>query len=76
MAFMRDGLIYRERILSLFVAGFVHKSGGGRLSKDGSGSGDNTDETDEGSEGGTRRQDEGTSTVTGRSGSGCSISSA
>ena len=37
----------------------------GRLSEDGSGSGNNTDETDEGGEGGTRRQDEGTSTVTG-----------
>jgi hypothetical protein len=62
MTFMRicDGLIYRWRILSLFVAGFVS----GRLSKDGSGSGDNTDETDEGGKCGTRRQDEGTSTVT------------
>jgi hypothetical protein len=35
------------------------------LSEDGSGSGDNTDETDEGGECGTRGQGEGTSTVTG-----------
>ena len=35
------------------------------LSEDGSGSGDNTDETDEGGECGTRRQDEGTGTITG-----------
>lgn len=54
----------------------IVRMGDGRLSEDGSGSGDNTDETDEGGEGGTRRQDEGTSTVTRGSGSGCSISSA
>jgi hypothetical protein len=50
---------------TIIVRSGVRKSGDDRLSKDGSGSGDNTDETDEGGEGGTRRQDEGTSTVTG-----------